>query len=308
MCINIFKSLIFKQDTTRQNVSDDNDSQDEMCLLKKLKDKAKLLEKLGGELPSELQKIIKDEARSNNASPKTETSVADLDIDDLLKEIEKTELPKVVKSKGKVDDKPKSSANSLSNSPKSGDRTPPLEELKALYPTNGPISLFPSAANIDESKTDDKVIKETPVAVAEKDKKENVYLMNIDEPIENVGRKKLRISNSVLPERKKEKSEVPAYTTKYSQFIEGFSSERTGLGFSKEEDGGGSPKNTISYGNGLTFTKGETLNEEKKDDDLDDLTELLEAKLKFLNQLQPSTLAPLQEMFIQMQVSVLLLK
>lgn len=289
-------------------MSDDNDSQDEMCLLKKLKDKAKLLEKLGGELPSELQKIIKDEARSNNASPKTETSVADLDIDDLLKEIEKTELPKVVKSKGKVDDKPKSSTNSLSNSPKSGDRTPPLEELKALYPTNGPISLFPSAANIEESKTDDKVIKETPVVVAEKDKKENVYLMNIDEPIENVGRKKLRISNSVLPERKKEKSEVPAYTTKYSQFIEGFSSERTGLGFSKEEDGSGSPKNTISYGNGLTFTKGETLNEEKKDDDLDDLTELLEAKLKFLNQLQPSTLAPLQEMFIQMQVSVLLLK
>ncbi|CAH2084403.1 unnamed protein product [Euphydryas editha] len=294
------ESKEIKEDKTKSN---DDDSQDEMCLLKKLKDKAKLLEKLGGELPSELQKIIKDDVRSNNASPRTETTVADLDVDDLLKEIEKTELPKVVKSKNKIDDKPKSSTNSISNSPKSGDRTPPLEELKALYPNNGSITLFPSAANIDESKADVKTTTETPVTI-EKDKKENVYLMNIDEPIENVGRKKLRISNSVLPERKKEKSELPAYTTKYSQFIEGFSNERTGLGFSKEDDGGGSPKNTISYGNGLTFTKGETLNEEKKDEDLDDLTELLEAKLKFLSQLQPCALSPLQEMLIQMQTLV----
>lgn len=136
----------------------------------------------------------------------------------------------------------------------------------------------------------------------EKERKENVYLMDTNEHLENVNKKKLRISNSVLPERKKEKIELPSYTTKYSQFIEGFSNERTGLGFSKDEDNDNNPKNTINYGNGLTFTKGETLNEEKKDEDLDDLTDLVEAKLKFLNQLQPCVLTPLQEMLIQMQV------
>lgn len=214
-----------------------------------------------------------------------------VDIDDLLEEIEKKEFK--VKTKSKLDDR--SNTNSITSSPK-GDKTPPLDELKSLYPMNGP-SLFPSAVNIDENKLD--VKEDTP---NEKEKKENVYLMAANEHLENVNRKKLRISNSVLPERKKEKIELPIYTTKYSQFIEGFSSERTGLGFSKDDESEASPKNTINYGNGLTFTKGETLNEEKKDEDLDDLTELVEAKLKFLNQLQPCSLTPLQEMLIQMQV------
>nr|XP_026488504.1 formin-binding protein 4-like isoform X1 [Vanessa tameamea] len=293
--------ITVKQDAPQTSKSIDDDGQDENCLLQKLKDKAKLLEKLGGELPSDLQKIIKDDTKSNNASPRGESNAAELDIDDLLQEIEKTELPKV-KSKD-INERQKSNRNSTSSSPKSGERTPPLEEFHALFPnTNGPsTSLFPSAANIDESKPDIK--PEAPVVV-EKEKKENVYLTNLDVPIENVGRKKLRISNSVLPDRRKEKVELPVYTTKYSQFIEGFSNERTGLGFTKEEDTGSSPKNMINYGNGLTFTKGETLNEEKKDEDLDDLTDLVEAKLKFLNQLQPCVLSPLQEMLIQMQTLV----
>ncbi|XP_045769716.1 muscle M-line assembly protein unc-89-like isoform X3 [Maniola jurtina] len=299
--------------------SQDEDSQEEQELLKRLKDKAKLLEKLGGELPSELQQIIKDESLSNAASPKTEIKDINLDIDDLLEEIEKKELPRV-KSK----EKSMSNTNSGNVSPRSSDsRTPPLEELKALFPSsNGPIqvnSLFPSAANIDESKPNSR--PETPPIVekVEKEKvpKENVYLMDSKEPKENVSKKKLRISNSVLPERKKsEKVELPSYTTKYSQFIEGFSSERTGLGFTKGDEDDDSTKSTatvssstktsgtINYGNGLTFTKGETLNEEKKDDDLDDLTDLLEAKLKFLNQIQTNTLSPVQEMIVQMQTLV----
>nr|XP_034829092.1 formin-binding protein 4-like [Maniola hyperantus] len=302
--------------------SQDEDSQEEQELLKRLKDKAKLLEKLGGELPSELQQIIKDESLSNTASPKTEIKDLNVDIDDLLEEIEKKELPKA-KSK----EKSISNTNSGNVSPRSSDsRTPPLEELKALFPsTNGQIqvnSLFPSAANIDESKPNSR--PETPPIVekVEKEKvpKENVYLMDLKEPKENVSKKKLRISNSVLPERKKlEKVELPSYTTKYSQFIEGFSSERTGLGFTKGDEDDDSTKSTkstatvsnstkgsgtINYGNGLTFTKGETLNEEKKDDDLDDLTDLLEAKLKFLNQIQTSTLSPVQEMIVQMQTLV----
>ncbi|XP_050348593.1 formin-binding protein 4-like isoform X2 [Nymphalis io] len=295
--------IIFKQIAPQTSKTNDDDVQDEKCLLQKLRDKAKLLEKLGGELPSDIQKIIKDDTKSSNVSPRGESNAAELDIDDLLEEIEKTELPKVVKSKDKINERQQSKRNSITNSPKSGDRTPSIEDLNAHFAnTNGPLtSLFPSAVNIDESKLD---IKPEPPVIVEKEKKENLYLMKSDVPLENIGKKKLRISNSVLPERKKEKFELPVYTTKYSQFIEGFSNERTGLGFTKEEDSESSPKNTINYGNGLTFTKGETLNEEKKDEDLDDLTDLVEAKLKFLNQLQPCVLSPLQEMLIQMQTLV----
>ncbi|XP_041980307.1 formin-binding protein 4-like [Aricia agestis] len=262
--------------------ADDDENQDEDELLKKLKDKAKLLEKLGGELPTELQKIIKEDTKSTTSSPKVDS----LDIDDLLQEIEKKELPKV---KG---------AKSVSgNSSPSGVRTPPLEELKALYPNgnfNESTSLFPSAANIEE-----KDIKpSTPPPPLPPEKKENVYLKDSNE-VAPVTRKKLRISNSVLPAKK---VEVPSYTTKYSSFIEGFSTERTGLGFSKEENDVDSPKNTVNYGNGLTFTKGEVLNEEKKDESLDDLIDLVEAKLKYLNELQPYQLTQIQEMLIQLNV------
>lgn len=274
-----------------------------MSLLKKLKDKAKILEKLGGELPSELQQMIKDETNlSATASPRSlnDINIKNNDIDDMLEEIEKTEF---LKTKPK---ETKSSKSSVANSPQSdGHRTPPLEELKTLFPstknhTEEPTpTLFPSVANFEE-KNDGKPASPQTKPVPEK--KENMYLMDANEPIENISRKKLRISNSVLPERKIEKSEPPAYTTKYSQYIEGFSDQRTGLGF-KEEDKCDSPKNTISYGNGLTFTKGETLNEGKQDEDLHDLTDLIGAKLKHLNELQPCVVTPVQEMIIQLQVS-----
>ncbi|CAH2237854.1 jg2400 [Pararge aegeria aegeria] len=299
------------EDIKDQDILQDDDSQEEKELLKRLKDKAKLLEKLGGELPSELQQIIKDESLSSTASPQADAKDANVDIDDLLEEIEKSELPKV-KSKEKAI----SNTNSGNVSPRSSDsRTPPLEELKALFSSavNGSekvSSLFPSAANIGDVKPNSR--PETPPvpAVVEKEivaKKENFYLMDAKELKENISKKKLRIS--VLPERKKvEKVELPSYTTKYSQFIEGFSSERTGLGFTKgdEEDKSSKRPSTIKYGNGLTFTKGETLNEEKKDDDLDDLTDLLEAKLKFLN--QSCALSPVQEMTIQMQVNIIFIQ
>ncbi|KPJ16044.1 hypothetical protein RR48_05999 [Papilio machaon] len=281
---------------------DNEDSQDEISLLKKLKDKAKLLEKLGGELPSELQQIIKDESNlSATASPSSvdDMNKKNIDIDDMLEEIEKTEF---LKTKSK---ETKSNKSSVNNSPRSdGHRTPPLEELKTLFPStknhnNEPIpTLFPSVVNIEgTSKPPSPEQKPVP------EKKENMYLMDVNEPIENVSRKKLRISNSVLPERKIEKSEPPAYTTKYSQYIEGFSDQRTGLGF-KEDVKCDSPKNTISYGNGLTFTKGETLNEGKQEEDLRDLTDLIGAKLKYLNELQPSVVTPVQEMLIQLQTLV----
>lgn len=297
----------------KQNEPED----DESSLLTKLKDKAKLLEKLGGEIPVDLQKIIQDEPKPQSPPASTaeiskDSTVTDTNIDDLLQEIEKKELPKI-KSKGNIDmfgeENYKSKESSARNSPKSiGDRTPPLEEFKPLFPSSNtvveelekPIALFPSATTIiiQENGIDVKPKSETPPLVEKKGT--NMYLMDANEVIENTNRKKLRISNSVLPERKK--SELPSYTTKYSQFIEGFSSERTGLGFSKEEDETESPRNTVSYGNGLTFTKGEILNEDKKDEDLDDLTDLVEAKLKYLNQLQPSIITPVQEMLIQMQV------
>ncbi|XP_038213993.1 formin-binding protein 4-like [Zerene cesonia] len=257
----------------------DEDSQDESELLKKLKDKAMLLEKLGGELPSELQKIIKDDASRTN-SPK---SVKDLDIDELLQEIEQKELPKAKSKKVDMFD----GNNSATNSPRS--LTPSLEDKQ----TNGPM-LFPSAINIDESKPVDK----PPPPPPEKEKKKNIYLTDVTEG----ETRKLRISKSVLP--KKEKIEVPAYTTKYSQHIEGFSSERMGLGFTNEESEDSAPKNAINYGNGLMFTKGEVLNEDKKDEALDDLSDLVEAKLKYLMQVQPAPLTPVQEMMVQMQTLV----
>ncbi|XP_053604464.1 formin-binding protein 4-like isoform X2 [Plodia interpunctella] len=285
--------------------------QDDDVLLKRLRDKAKLLEKLGGEIPSELQKIIEVKTLSRTASPKNIEGYSKIDtnIDDLLDEIEKKELPKV---KTKAVSNPSSQSNSVRNSPKSnnGDCTPPLDDkIKPLFPSSKAIveeiALFPSAMNIKDG---EKLVineeKEKSDPVVEK-KSGNMYLMDANEPIENISRKKLRISNSVLPERKKtEPVSSPAYNTKYSQHIEGFSNERTGLGFTKEDEAESAPKNTISYGNGLLFTKGEVLNEDKKDEDLDDLTELVEAKLKYLNSLQTAAISPVQEMLIQMQTLV----
>lgn len=291
--------LMFFAKDKKSDKPNDEDSQDESMLFLKLKNKARLLEKLGGELPKELQKMIEDEPSSGSNTPKREEFItkANTNIDDLLEEIEKKELPKVSKNK-KVDnfDEEKSNdAVSAKNSPK-GDATPPIEAKP----------LFPSIKLIEENPPTPPVImevenvEEKKVEATEK-KGVNLYLMDSEERKDITIKKKLRISNSVLPERKK--GEEATYTTKYSQFIEGFSSERTGLGFSKDEDDYESPKNTVSYGNGLTFTKGETLNEDKKDEDLDDLTDLLEAKLKYLNQLQPCVLTPVQEMLIQMQVN-----
>ncbi|XP_022127904.2 formin-binding protein 4 [Pieris rapae] len=259
-----------EQQTKSTSKADDEDSEEENELLKQLKDKAKLLEKLGGDIPSELQKILKEDSRIG--SPK---STKDLDIDELLQEIEQKELPKIAKID--IIDR-----NSASNSPK----PQPPEDLKE----DGP-ALFPSAINITKEPNPPPSLNDPP-----EEKKENIYLSHTTEP-----RKKLRISNSVLP--KAQKIEVPEYTTKYSQFIEGFSNERTGLGFSKDEaDEGSASKEAINYGNGLLFTRGEVLNE--KDEALDDLAELVEAKLKYLSQVQPSSLTPLQEMMVQMQTLV----
>lgn len=293
---------------------ENEDSQDESLLLTRLKDKAKLLEKLGGELPAELQEIIRDETNSKPSSPKVLSAMIVEpkpvgDIDDLLQEIEQKELPKV-KTKTKLENlnEEAKTTDSAKSSPRSnGTVTPPREEVKPLFPSSKNIvdvpttSLFPSVP-VQENGIE-KEVKENLV-VAEK-KGTNLYLMGAGEVIENTTRKKLRISNSVLPPKK---VETPAYTTKYAQFIEGFTSERTGLGFSKEDTEEASPKNAISYGNGLMFTKGETLNEDKKDDELDDEVELVEAKLKYLSQLQPNPVSPVQEMVIQMQVCNLFLQ
>ncbi|KAM3955903.1 uncharacterized protein ACR2FA_010175 [Aphomia sociella] len=311
------ESSPIREEVKKSKVTEE-DNQDEDDLLMKLKDKAKLLERLGGEIPSELQKIIADETKSLSSpkyieeNSKDSKSTIDTNIDDLLEEIEKKELPKIKSKSGTVDifdaDGNSSQASSKRNSPRSGDCTPPLDEFKPLFPSSKAIAeetaaLFPSAVNIQENGVDKDLKCVSPLAVEKKGT--NLYLMDSSEPIENTSRKKLRISNSVLPERKKTVSDTPAYTTKYSEFIEGFSSERTGLGFSKvEEEVESSTKNTVSYGNGLVFTKGEILNEEKKDEDLDDLTDLVEAKLKYLNQVQPCHVTPVQEMLIQMQTLV----
>ncbi|CAB3255063.1 unnamed protein product [Arctia plantaginis] len=264
--------------------TNDDDSQDESTLLLKLKDKAKLLEKLGGEIPKELQQMIQEETGSGPATLKTdEPSKSHANIDDLLEEIEKKELPKITKAK--IDTEVNSNNVSAKNSP-IRDGTPPIESKP----------LFPSYQNIEEPPVPIEVDNEQKKVDVTEKKGVNLYLTDSSERIEHVNKKKLRISNSVLPKKE------PVYTTKYSQFIEGFSSERVGLGFSKDEDNTESPKNAINYGNGLMFTKGETLNEEKKDEDLDDMTELLEMKLKYLNQLQPCTLTPVQEMLVQMQM------
>ncbi|CAH0586785.1 unnamed protein product [Chrysodeixis includens] len=282
----------------------DEDSQDEGELFLKLKSKAKILEKLGGELPRELQKMIGEEPRSRSNTPsRAETpKLLDTNIDDILEEIEKKELPKIINAK-KTDifeEKAKVAIVARNPSPE-GVLTPPVEAKP----------LFPSMKNIEEAPPLPPApmeIEGDKKAEANEKKGVNLYLVSDEQRLENVGKKKLRISNSVLPDRKKTvPAEEPSYTTKYSQFIEGFSSERTGLGFTKEDDGHQSPKTStasINYGNGLMFTKGETLNEEKKDEDLDDLTDLLEAKLKYLNQLQPCVITPVQEMMIQMQTLV----
>ncbi|KAH9633827.1 hypothetical protein HF086_005461 [Spodoptera exigua] len=290
---------------TKSDKKTDDDSQDESTLFLKLKSQAKILEKLGGELPKDLKKIINDDPRSGSNTPKRDeiSTKPSANIDDLLEEIEKKELPKVSKLKNNNEGKLNGTV-SAKNSPKR-EVTPPVVEVKPLFPSA-------SARHLDEAPATPPSLPPTPplneienedVRIEATEKKGvNLYLMDIEERRENVGKKKLRISNSVLPDRKK--TEEPAYTTKYSQVIEGFSGERTGLGFSKEDEDHESPKNTINYGNGLMFTKGETLNEDKKDEDLDDLTDLVEAKLKYLNQVQPCVLTPVQEMLIQMQTLV----
>lgn len=329
---NFFNDFIYWQVKSSPKSHDDNDdNKDECSLLLELKDKAKLLEKLGGEIPSDLQKLIESDSKCLTSSPNLDNKIkvdtpnnsqgdkssgtstpivsTDTNIDDLLEEIEKKELPKAKKVKIDMfgdEEICKSNDNSAKNSPRSiEDRTPPRDEIMPLFPSSKtivdekPFSLFPSAINIQENGID-KIVEKTPPQNAT-EKKTNVYLMDTSEGLGNTSRKKLRISNSVLPVKKA--SELPSYTTKYSTHIEGFSTERMGLGFSKEEDDDESPKNTISYGKGLTFTKGEILNEDKKDEALDELTELVEAKLKYLNQQQPCTVTPVQEMLIQMQVS-----
>lgn len=261
------------------------DKQEESDLLKKLKDKARILEKLGGDIPPELQEIIEDkhEEAIDNTNPPNDS------IDDLLSEIEKTELPKVKTKKIETIEEGNSKPGSQTSSPHRD-----LSEHKTL---------FPSAKNIDDDVSNkdipnNSVVEKPERSASPPEKSSNIYLSDLSETKEVV-RKKLRISNSVLPDRSK--TETPSYTTKYSQFIEGFSSERTGLGFTQEPMEDDCPKTTISYGNGLTFTKGETLNEEKQEDDVDDLEELVVAKLKYLNQLETNTVTPIQEMFIQMQ-------
>ncbi|KAJ2951290.1 hypothetical protein O0L34_g5692 [Tuta absoluta] len=298
--------------------NDTEDSEDESLLLIKLKDKAKLLEKLGGEIPSELKEMIKD-------APKVKTPPAEndkeADIDDLLAEIEKKELPKVKAKKIDIFDEASNDSAKVSRgtpTPPRCSETPPLEELKTLFPSaktitnepdDKPVSLFPSAANIvmeasieiQENGVDKPTNKtDTPPPLPEK--KPNIYLSDSNS-LPSTSRKKFRISNSVLPERPK--PEPVSYTTKYSSHIEGFSSERTGLGFSKDDEMDSTKdKETVSYGKGLMFTKGEVLNEDKKDEELDDMVDLVEAKLKFLNQVQPSMVTPVQEMLIQMQTLV----
>lgn len=257
-------------------------------MLLKLKDKAKLLEKLGGEIPEELQQMIQEETGSGNATPKTEEpSTSHANIDDLLEEIEKKELPKIAKSKKADSENVKSNNVSAKNSP-IRDGTPPIE----------PKPLFPSFQNIEDPPAPLVVgNEEKKVDVTEK-KGANLYLASSSERIEHVSKKKLRISNSVLPKKE------PAYTTKYAQCIEGFSSERVGLGFSKDDENTESPKNAINYGNGLMFTKGETLNQDTpKEEDLNEIAKLVEMKLNFFNRQQPCVVTPLQEMMVQMRVN-----
>ncbi|XP_047990143.1 formin-binding protein 4-like [Leguminivora glycinivorella] len=266
---------------------DNDDSLEEKTLFMKLKEKAKLLEKLGGQIPTELQKMIKEDTKV--ASPKVvDESSRDSkidNIDDLLDEIEKKELPKI---KSKKTDVFGEESNSGKNTPIG---TPP-REVKPLFPSSKAIEETPPLPPVPPPVVENGSEKDFP------EKKVNVYLADT---VVKENRKKLRIDNSLLPERKK--SEVPSYTTKYSQFIEGFSSERTGLGF--KEDDNESPKvATVSYGNGLSFTKGEVLNEDKRDEDLDDMSDLVEAKLKFLNEVQPCQVPPVQEMLIQWQTLV----
>ncbi|XP_063362898.1 formin-binding protein 4-like [Cydia amplana] len=268
---------------------ENDDSLEEKTLFMRLKEKAKLLEKLGGEIPTELQKMIKDDTKV--ASPKfvDETSRdSKIDnIDDLLDEIEKKELPKV---KSKKTDLFGEDSNSGKNTPVG---TPP-REVKPLFPSSKAIEETPPLPPVPAATVFENGVEKPEVP----EKKVNLYLADT---VVKENRKKLRIDNSILPERKK--TEVPAYTTKYSQYIEGFSSERTGLGF--KEDGIESPKvATVSYGNGLSFTKGEVLNEDTRDEDLDAMSDLVEAKLKFLNEVQPCQVPPVQEMLIQWQTLV----
>lgn len=255
---------------------------------------------------------------------KKDVNTLDLDVDDLLEEIEKKELKKI---KVKAEDTLAESANekekSANNSPEVDRYTPP-KEVTPLFPSSNnidtekcdsPKSLFPSSANIVKNgDTVTQKLDETNNVIEKKEA--NMYIVDKGEIPEKSTRKKLRISQSVLPEKKK--GEVPSYTTKYAQCIEGNANERTGLGFNKlnEDLNDREPsKNTITYGKGLLFTKGETLHDEKRIADeaekvkrvrADDDSDLLSAKLKFLNEQQTYSVAPVQEMTIQMQVDIFL--
>ncbi|CAH2047702.1 unnamed protein product, partial [Iphiclides podalirius] len=313
-----------KQDKAVSN--DCEDSQDEGLLLMRLKDKAKLLERLGGELPAELRQMFKDDTGSAAASPKSaEDAAAKIspDIDDLLQEIEKKEFaktkqetekefskPKTADSNERSDFKdPKSNLSSVANSPRSdGHRTPPLEELKALFPivksvaepvagakvVAEPVALFPSANNAE-------LVAESKPPSPVKPEKKNIYLTDVGEKSES--RKRPRISNSVLP-----------YTTRYAH-VEGPAEPRTGLGFGTDVEGARVPSaesavSTVSYGGGLTFTRGGTLNgggsepaepAEPAAPDEPDEPALLETRLGQLCDMQPAVVPQLQRMLIELQ-------
>ncbi|CAB3258984.1 unnamed protein product [Arctia plantaginis] len=252
------------------------ESQDENTLMKRLKDETKLLEKLGADIPKKVQQLIQEEIGSDYAASKSRgSSKSRTNIDECLDRVEKKELPKY--SEAKIKDTKNISAKTSHKR----DGTPPIE----------PRHLFPIFQNIKETPIPRETDNEERKVDIAKNKTVNLYLSDI----KTANKKKLRLSNEVLPKKE------PAYTTKYSKHIEGYSNERVGLGFVTDENNAETTKNTINYEKGLVFTKGETLNEEKEDKDLNDLIDMVEKKLKYLNQIHPSKVTPTQEMLIQMQ-------
>lgn len=320
----LFYSKKIKNKTIISNLNlftfkDKPNSKDEKLEVKRT---IKLVKKIEADTSSDGKGLVQERHKFGAVSPdnkneentKVTKSTVDRNVDELLEEIERTELKK--KSKDvKIDMFTDDNVENLENGENNGnspltvdksssnDIKPLFPSVKAMGEGDTAKSLFPSAVNIVENGEKAKEVSDNKEEI--KDKKINKYSTEGEEHREITTKKKFRISNSVLP---KKTSDVPSYTTKYSHYIDGFSNGRTGLGFNENgdntEDSEDSGKEAVAYGGGLMFTKGETLNEEKKEDlsDIEESVDLLEAKLRFLNEQQTRALSPVQEMIVQMQV------
>lgn len=276
--------FIFK----KKDYSEKVDGEDEKKLLKILKNKTKLLKKLGGEIPSDVKKLINEEPNSANASLGINSRISENSSapnSNLLQEIQKTQLKRNRKygthdtNTGK--DVGKNSKTTGKSAP--NDDKPLLPSSKALTERERTEHLLLSTINKDKNVRKYKDFSDNNL----KDKK------NGKEDNEIINRNKL--DSPIL----RKKLDALSNKRKYSHDVGGISNERAGLRFSENNENKDEPVNFDKN----TRDRKKTSDDDNKDEsELKEIVYVLETKLKLLGERQMYMPSPVQEMTIQMQV------